>query len=142
MLSETFFWSNSPSLALQNVTNRSRFRYLRSLLRYSLRSLLVLILIVAALCAWLGKHIMRASGQRPIVAEIVAAGGIVGYDYQIHPEFNILDESRTATGSKLVRSVLGDDIYATVIAVILTTRRLRMPTLSICTNSPVCMTFP
>ncbi len=87
--------------------------------QYSLRSLLVLTLIVAALSAWLGKHIMRASTQRPIVAKIAASGGTVGYDYQIHPEFNIVDQSQTAPGSKLVRWVFGDDIYATVNVVFL-----------------------
>ncbi len=86
------------------------------MLRFSLWSLLVLALIVAALSAWLGQHIMRASTQRPIVAKIIASGGTVGYHYQIQPEFNIV--------AKLVRSVLGDDIYATVDLVFLNLRNL------------------
>jgi len=82
--------------------------------RFSLRTLLLITLIFAVVCAYLGKHVIRASKQRPVVARIIAEGGEIGYDYQIHPKLNFFDRSRVPTGSTLVRYLLGDDIFATV----------------------------
>ena len=82
---------------------------------FSLRSLLVLTLIVAALFAWFGKYIIRSRIERSVVAKIQAAGGRVYYDYQLG--FGGFDKSPTPTGSRLTRYLLGNDIYATVIHV-------------------------
>jgi hypothetical protein len=96
------------------VKIRTNFWRPRIRLRFGLRSLFFVVLIVAALCAWLGKHVVRASIQRPIVAAIKDAGGDVSYDYEINPEFNRAEKWRAPTGSPLVRRILGDDIFATV----------------------------
>ena len=84
---------------------------LRRLLRFRIRTLLFVVLIAAAFFAWIGDDLLRARVQRPVVAEIEAAGGHVYFDFQIkadgiHPQSD-------PPGSEMVRSVLGDDIYAT-----------------------------
>ena len=84
----------------------------RRWLSFSIRTLLVAMLIFAALFAWLGKHVIRTRSERPIVAQIQAAGGHAYYDYQLG--FGFVDASKSPTGSKFVRAILGDDIYATV----------------------------
>ena len=84
----------------------------RRLLSFSIRALFVATLIFAALCAWLGKHVIRTRNERPVVAQVQDAGGVAYYDYQLGLGF--VDPSKPPTGAKLVRTVLGDDIYATV----------------------------
>ena len=93
-----------------NVQPRRRW------LSFSIRTLLVAMLIFASLFAWLGKHVIRTRAERPVVAQIQAAGGNAYYDYQLGFEF--INPSNAPTGSELVRAVLGDDIYATVNAVL------------------------
>ena len=80
--------------------------------QYSLRSLLLFMLLASVLFAWLGRHLARARVQRPIVARIEAAGGHAYYDYQLEPGH--IDPAKSPPGWKLVRAVLGDDIFATV----------------------------
>ena len=87
----------------------------RGWLTFSIRTLLVAILVFAGLFAWLGKHVIRTQAERPVVSQIQATGGRAYYDYQLG--VGRIDPSKTPTGSKFVRSVLGDDIYATVNAV-------------------------
>ena len=84
----------------------------RRWLTFSIRMLLVVMLIFATLFAWLGRYVIRTRSERPIVAQIQAAGGNAYYDYQLGIGF--VNPQQTPTGSKLVRTVLGDDIYATV----------------------------
>ena len=89
-----------------NVQPRRRW------LSFSIRTLLVAMLIFASLFAWLGKHVIRTRAERPVVAQIQAAGGNAYYDYQLG--FGFVNPAKTPVGSKLVRTMLGDDIYATV----------------------------
>jgi hypothetical protein len=86
-------------------------------LRFTIRSLLLVTLLASLLLAWLGKHVVRATGHRPIVAQITASGGLVVYDYQLHPDHGFANLSRPPKGTWIVRWLLGDDIFATVRAV-------------------------
>jgi hypothetical protein len=100
---------------------RQQRRWIRRLippLRFRIRGLLAFMLLVAVLSTWLGKHILRSAIERPVVAKMVAAGAQVCYDYQIDPRRHAIDTTRPPVGSKLVRSLLGDDIYATADVVI------------------------
>jgi len=85
------------------------------LLQFRLRSLLFFALLLAAFIAWIGEDLIRTRIQRPIVAKIIAAGGDVYFDYQVSPDGMRLDAF--PPGSLAVRSLFGDDIYATAIAV-------------------------
>lgn len=80
--------------------------------RFSIRTLLLAVLVFCVLLAWLGRDVARSRFQRSIVTSIEAAGGSVYYDYQLEP--GRIDLSKSPRGSAFVRSLLGDDIYATV----------------------------
>src|SRR6478752_1724301 len=66
-------------------------RMKRRWFRFSLRTLL---LIITALCVWLGMQVNAARRQKEVVDAIVKAGGRVGYDYEVTPSF-ILSTSAT-----------------------------------------------
>jgi len=85
-------------------------------LRFSLRTLLIITVLVAIPSAWLGKHWLRTRVQRPIVAQIKANGGQVYYDYQ--SDGKNFDSSKTPPGWAPLRAMLGDDFFATVKVVI------------------------
>ena len=57
-------------------------RKLFSRLRFKLSTLLILI---SALCFWLGYHVYHARVQREAVAAVTAAGGTVHYDHEKWP---------------------------------------------------------
>jgi hypothetical protein len=86
-------------------------------LRYSVRSFLLFMVVIGAMLAWLGKHVIRSQIQRPVVAKIQAAGGSGYYDYQTVPGH--VYSTKSPPGSPIVRWILGDDIYATVNVVFL-----------------------
>jgi hypothetical protein len=81
-------------------------------LRFSLRTLLIITVLVAIPSAWLGKHWLRTRVQRPMVAKIKANGGQVYYDYQ--SDRKNFDSSKTPPGWAPLRAMLGDDFFATV----------------------------
>lgn len=85
----------------------------RRWLRFSIRSLLFIMFVIAVFSALFGKEIVRTQTERPIVAQIRAAGGSAYYDFQA------TDITKSPPGSPIVRSMLGDDIYATVNVVLL-----------------------
>src|SRR5262245_49243254 len=89
--------------------------------RFSLRTMLVLI---AALCIWLGFQVNAAHRQREAVAAILNAGGRVYYDYQLPPVPLVAGDSkykcdlrRTPPGPNWLRQSLGDDYFRTAIFV-------------------------
>jgi hypothetical protein len=95
--------------------------------RFSLRTLL---LLITALCVWLGIQINAARRQRDAVAAMIKAGGTVVYDYQVAPARNTsgfprglrmpysIDTDKLPPGNSSLRSLFGDDCFRTVIAVI------------------------
>ena len=50
--------------------------------QFSIRSLLLLAVVVAIPCSWLAVEMKRARKQREAVEEIEKAGGTVSYDYR------------------------------------------------------------
>lgn len=96
------------------MSYRSHNPWFRRLFRFRLRTLLVLTGVVALPCAYLGKHLVRQAIERPIVNRIAAAGGQVAYDYQIDPATNLHMLSRKPPGPKFVRSLFGDNVFASV----------------------------
>ncbi len=87
-------------------------------LRFSLRTLL---LIITAICVWIGIQVNAARRQREAVATITKAGGTVVYDYQnlqlVSPAGITWDDSRLPPGPAWLRHQIGDDYFQTVVAV-------------------------
>jgi hypothetical protein len=80
-------------------TSRLRFRF-------SLRSLLLLVAVVAIPLA---SHVNRVRNQRLVVAELSSVGGGVIYDYDFQQP-----SLQEPTGPRWLRSMVGDDFFAQV----------------------------
>jgi hypothetical protein len=72
---------------------------------------LVVALPLAAYVAELARHVVRSRSERTVVARIKDAGGTVHYDYQTTSDF--LRADAPPRGAYLVRSLFGNDVYAT-----------------------------
>jgi hypothetical protein len=91
-------------------------RAVRSIvLGFGLRTLFVIFLVFAGLFAWIGDDVIRSRVQRPVIARIEADGGDVYFDYQVKPSG--IHPETAPPGSWPVRSLFGDDIYATATSV-------------------------
>src|ERR1051326_8272874 len=92
-------------------------------LRFSLRTLL---LLVMALCVWLGIQVNAARRQREAVAVLEKAGATVIYDYQVAmPPAGTAwlrrvvnpDRQQLPPGPAWLRQQIGDDYFRTVVSV-------------------------
>jgi hypothetical protein len=89
---------------------KSRHRWFR----FSLRAML---LMVTLLCMWLGVTANRANQQRRAAERIKAAGGDVGYDYEIDENHNWRHDDPSAPSPKWLSDIIGVDYSATVVDV-------------------------
>ena len=86
--------------------------------QFSLRTLLIVIAIVAIPCAWLGSKIERKRKEREAVAAIEALGGYVWYNYQAAaPGGPPWASPAEPYGPAWLRSFLGDDFFSEVTGV-------------------------
>ncbi len=85
--------------------------------RFSLRGPLLCILVLGGLFAGLGKPVLRSRIERSVIREITDAGGVVHYNYQLKD--GQLDPDQIPPGPSHLRSILGDDTFASVGAVYL-----------------------
>jgi len=85
---------------------------LRRRFQFSIRSLLVFVLICAVVCSWLAVEMERGKRQAEVVAAIQESGGSVLYDYE---ELQELDER--SPGPDLLHRLLGEKFFAYVTAV-------------------------
>src|SRR5262245_10359599 len=92
--------------------------------RFSLRTMLVLI---TALCIWLGFQVNAARRQREAVAAILKVGGSVKYDFQmvlnptIPSPLNVSYKSlkdASPPGPAWLRHLIGDEYFQDVVEVI------------------------
>jgi len=107
---------DTSSLDANKVTPKRRWY------RFSLQALL---LLMTALCVWLGLIVHRARQQRAAVEVIVSLGGRVYYDYQVtqSPAEGFRSPRKVAAPSAgWLRSTLGDDFLSTVVYVRLSGR--------------------
>lgn len=84
--------------------------------RYSLRTLLVLVMIASAGFGWLGVKVRQAQRQKEAVEAISKLYGDVWYDY----EFGLSDDvndAATPPGPAWLRKLLGQDFFANVYSV-------------------------
>ena len=90
--------------------------------QFSIRSLLVLMVVVAILGSWLAAEKQQARQQRNAVAAIRALGAEVIYDYErewhSRPRFSAaLNGPPVPPGPAWARRLLGDDFFACVLMV-------------------------
>ena len=64
--------------------------------QFSIRSLLVLAVVVAIPCSWLATEMKKAREQREAVEGIWKAGGMVSYDYQLDPDGGVTPFAKPA----------------------------------------------
>jgi len=82
--------------------------------RFRLRTMLV---AIAMISLWLSTTANRANKQRRAVEKIKAAGGVVGYDYEVDGNFNRREDDPSPPGPDWLRNLIGVDYFATVIYV-------------------------
>ena len=77
--------------------------------QYSLRTLLVFMVLFAIACSWFTVKLQQVDRRREAVRAIVEAGGWVGYDYKC--------KATNPPGPAWMRKVLGDDFFGKVVSV-------------------------
>ena len=83
--------------------------------QFSIRSLLVLAVVVAVPCSWLATEMEQAKKQRDAEVEIEKLRGAVSYDRQIDPFNNWWSIPCTAPpGQAWLRKLLGDHLFVNV----------------------------
>ena len=75
----------------------------RRFFRYSLRTLMI---VVTVFCIWLGITAKRARDQRQALEAILAAGGMILYDYQ--------RTNSDPPGPEWLRRIIGDEYFFTI----------------------------
>jgi len=83
----------------------------RRWLQFNLKSLLILVFVVALPCAWLAWKLDLKRRERAAVAEVKKLGGRVAYDWE-----DPFSEDEPP-GPRWVRKLLGDDFFAHVVTV-------------------------
>ena len=96
----------------QPATPRRKLRWYQ----YSLRSLLLLMFLVAIASSWLGVKMREAKKQEEAVALVLRLGGKVYYDYQIDSHGTI-DPYVDCPGPAWLRKLLGDDFFTNAVNV-------------------------
>ena len=84
--------------------------------QYSLRSLLILMLVASFGMSWIAVRMKRARQQKEAVKEIEKAGGWVIYDYEVDEFFTPLS-SPVPPGPIWLRNHLGEHFFASVVEV-------------------------
>lgn len=88
--------------------------------QFSLRALLLLILVVGIALGWFANVYRQKLAERAAVARLRAAGAVVCYDYEVDEDWLPLDtrtQSVELPGPKFLRDLLGDDWFATPVCV-------------------------
>jgi hypothetical protein len=79
--------------------------------QFSLRTLMILTLVISVPCALLGRKIERKRRERAALRTIEECGGFVRYDYQSEEADGLQAEP---PGPTWLRAVLGDDFFGEV----------------------------
>jgi hypothetical protein len=86
--------------------------------QYSLRSLLLFMLVASLGMSWVAVRMKRTRQQDEAVEEIKKLGGFVQYDYEAyHP-------GAEPSGPAWLRSLLGENFFATAVDVVLFSSRV------------------
>jgi hypothetical protein len=85
--------------------------------QFTIRSLLVLVVVVALPCSWLAVAIKKSRGQRKAVEAIESLGGAVRYDWQDYlpgTYWGTPPPPRPQPGAAWLRRIVGGDFFASV----------------------------
>jgi Leucine Rich repeat len=94
---------DATSPAIKTVQRKRKLRWYQ----FSLRSLLIFMVICAIPCAWLAKKIERKGREREALAAIVKSGGLVQFDYEALIGAN-------PPGPAWLRKLLGENFFCDV----------------------------
>ncbi len=101
-------------------TNETPDKPRRRWLSFSLRSMLVLLFILCAALAWVGKDLARYRREKTVVDQILACGGRVSYEHQMRQLLEHgPDYEQHPEGNPVFRFVFGDHLYSKVSGVVL-----------------------
>jgi len=81
--------------------------------RFSLRTLLILTVVLSVAFGWLGSILVRVRHQRRIIADVQMYGGSIIYEHQLI-NHNLVDHHAPLPGPTILRVLLGDDAFAHV----------------------------
>ena len=100
-----------------DITPNRKFSW-RRLLRFNLRTMLLIILLVSA---WLAWHLDRAKQQKRAVDAVIKAGGRVSYDFQFDgdPVHTFFRENTESPYPEFMLDSLGYDFFHSVVGVVL-----------------------
>src|SRR5690242_8371698 len=82
--------------------------------RFRLATLLV---VITAICLWLGVITHRARSQKEAIAVLSTLGAKIRFDYQDNGPGNVLDPDADIPGPAWARRYLGNDYFRTVVDV-------------------------
>jgi hypothetical protein len=85
--------------------------------QFSIRSLLVLVVVVAIPCSWMGVEMKKAREQKEAVGSIKKLRGGNWYDYRFQKPVNPLRSPSGPPEPAWLRNLLGEDFFATVVDV-------------------------
>jgi len=91
--------------------------------QFSLRTLLVFVLLVSVPLGWFAMKMQRARQQKEAVEVILKVGGEVRYDYEFDETGRLIPAAQPA-GPLWLRKLLGDDFFCDVIWVDLSATRV------------------
>jgi hypothetical protein len=107
--------TSQPPPTAGNSSSRTGWR---RFLRFSLRGLLLLVLLISV---WLGLQVNRAHKQRRAIAKIQELGGSVVFDYQVVDSVDkpVLswDPKKEPSASKWLRDLVGEEYFRNVVAI-------------------------
>jgi Leucine Rich repeat len=89
----------------------------RRWLQFSLRTLMVLMLVLGCGFGWLGMKVKQAREQREAVKAIRAVGGDVVYDYQEFADDFVVLHAPKPSSPEWLRERLGEDFFHNVVRV-------------------------
>jgi hypothetical protein len=79
--------------------------------QFSIRSLLILVVVAAVPCSWLALERQEARRQRQTIAAIRAAGGDVIYSYELGRSMYLRPRGGPAVVPTFLLRILGDDFF-------------------------------
>ena len=85
--------------------------------QFGLRSLLVMVLVVAVACSWLTVKVQQTRKQREAVGAIEKAGGLVAYDYEVD-DYGIFAPPAEPPLPAWLLDLLGEDLFFEVAMVL------------------------
>ena len=79
--------------------------------QFSIRSLLVMVIVVAVPCSWLAMEMKAAMGQENAIAAIRRSKGHVEYDYEFETDETTPFLNEVPHGPTWLRNLVGDDFF-------------------------------